>query len=71
MRVISRKRIQEARILFPSAASSLDGWYRVISKNTFANFSELKEVFGSVDKVGSLYVFNIGGNKVRSTANIH
>ena len=32
---------------------------------------ELRKSFGSVDKVGSLYVFNIGGNKLRLIASIH
>lgn len=71
MHVITKKRIKEAKILFPESASSLDGWYRVISKNKFRSFAELKALFNSVDKVGNFYVFDIGGNKIRLIAVIH
>ena len=71
MHVITKKRIKEAKILFKESASSLDGWYQVISNNSFKNFAELKKFFRSVDKVDNLYVFDIGGNKVRLIASIH
>lgn len=32
---------------------------------------ELQRIFSSVDKIGKLTVFNIGGNKVRLIAAIH
>jgi mRNA interferase HigB len=71
MHVITRKRIQEAKKIFPESASALDGWYRIISKNKFGSFAELKALFNSVDKVGKFHVFDIGGNKVRLIAVIH
>ncbi len=71
MHIITQKRIWEAKQAYPSTSSALDGWYRAIKKNDFANFTELKNVFRSVDKIGNLYVFNIGGNKIRLIANIH
>lgn len=71
MHVITKKRIKEAKIIFPESGNALDGWYQVISKNQFKNFAELKKFFGNVDKVGVLYVFDIGGNKVRLIASIH
>jgi mRNA interferase HigB len=42
----------------------------VIEANRFDNWSELRRTFNSVDKVGDLYVFNIGGNKYRLVASI-
>ena len=39
--------------------------------NEFKSFAGLKSVFNAVDKVGSLYVFDIGGNKLRLIAAIH
>ena len=39
--------------------------------NDFKNFSELKTTFKSVDNVGDLYVFDIGGNKLRLIASIY
>ncbi len=71
MHIITQKRIWEAKKEFPNCANALDGWYRVIRKNKFGNFSELKKTFNSVDKINDLYVFDIGGNKLRLIANIH
>lgn len=71
MHVITQSRIWEAKRKYPESANALDGWYRVVKKNQFNNFAELKKVFNSVDKVGSVFVFDIGGNKLRLIANIH
>lgn|SRR3990167_4928940 len=71
MHIITQKRIWEAIELHPESARALDGWYRVMKRNRFAKFSDLRNVFSSVDKVGDLYVFDIGGNKLRLIANIH
>ena len=37
----------------------------MIEKNSFASWAELKTAFNTVDKVGELAVFDIGGNKYR------
>ena len=71
MHIITKRRIIEAKALHPTCVSALDGWHRVIKNNEFKSFSELRSVFNSVDKVGSLYVFDIGGNKLRLIASIH
>src|SRR3989338_5903624 len=71
MHVISQKRIREAQNSFPAAASALRGWYRIVSQNKINNFSELRKIFNSVDRVAHLYVFDIGGNKLRLIASIH
>jgi mRNA interferase HigB len=42
-----------------------------MKNNDFSNFAHLRETFPSVDQVGKLTVFNIGGNKVRLIAAIH
>jgi mRNA interferase HigB len=42
----------------------------VIEKNRFENWGELKAAFNSVDRVGELLVFDIGGNKYRLIAYI-
>ena len=71
MHIITKKRIWDAKTKYPESASALVGWYRVISKNKFNTFAELKSTFNSVDKVKNLYVFNIAGNKLRLIASIH
>lgn len=69
--IITRKRTIEAKSKYPHSASALDSWYRVIEKNSYSSFAELKKTFNSIDKVGDLYVFDIGGNKLRLIASIH
>jgi mRNA interferase HigB len=71
MHIITQKRIWEAKKIHPTSASSLDGWLRIISRNTFMNFTDLKQTFGSIDKVNDYYVFDIGGNKLRFITKIH
>ena len=71
MHIITKRRITEAKDLFPQCASALLGWSKVLEQNNFKNFSALKATFNSVDKVGDLYVFDIGGNKLRLIVSIH
>ena len=71
MRVISNKRLVDFGALHPHATVPLKVWRRCIEANAFEHFADLKAVFGSVDRVGGLYVFDIGGNKFRLLAAIH
>lgn len=71
MHVITQSCIWEAKKKYPESANALDGWYRVIKKNQFSHFAELKMSFNSVDKVGNLIIFDIGGNKLRLISTIH
>ena len=71
MHIITKRTIAEAKTNYPQCASALDGWYRVVKNNTFSCFSDLKASFNAVDKVKDLYVFDIGGNKLRLIASIH
>lgn len=71
MRIISKRRISEAKKKYPDTANALDAWYRIVSKNNFTTFADLKATFPSVDKVGHVFVFNISGNKLRLIAGIH
>ena len=71
MHVITQKRIWDAKKNFPECATALGGWYRIIKKNSFNNFAALKKVFNTVDKTQDLYIFDVGGNKLRLVANIH
>lgn len=71
MHIITKRRIEEAKNLFPDCASALEGWKKVMKSNNFNCFSDLKSSFNAVDKVGELFVFNIGGNKLRLIASVH
>ena len=71
MHIIIRKRIIEAVMAHKHCESALDGWYPLIKSGEFENFAQLRETFGSIDKVGDYHVFNIAGNKLRLIAAIH
>jgi mRNA interferase HigB len=68
MHTISRKKLRDFWERHPDAQTPLACWYRLMEKGTFDNFAELRMTFPAVDKVGDLYVFNIGGNKYRLIA---
>ena len=68
MRIISNRALRSFAADHPHAAGALQGWRRVIEKNHFPNWAALKSAFNSVDRVGELVVFNIGGNKYRVVA---
>jgi mRNA interferase HigB len=59
--IITKKRIIEAKLKYHNCISALDGWYKIIEKNSFTNFFDLKKTFNSIDKVDNLYVFDIVG----------
>lgn len=71
MHVISRKALREFTRKHPDSETALDSWFHILEKNRFDSFNELRRVFPSVDKVGDLFVFNVGGNKYRLIASIH
>lgn len=52
----------------PRAEENAQGWRRVIEKNRFRNWADLKAAFNAIDKVGELTVFDLGGNKYRLIA---
>lgn len=70
MKLLSNKALREFAALHADAAQPLQAFRRKVEKGSFGNFAELRAVFPSVDKVGPLYVFNIGGNKVRLVAGL-
>lgn len=71
MHVISRKALWQFWERYPDSKNPLARWFRIMQKNDFANFSELRQTFPSADRVGGLIVFNIGGKKYRLIASIH
>jgi mRNA interferase HigB len=71
MHVITRRELNRFAQLYPDSKPALADWYRIIRKNVFENFAELRATFPAADKVGKLTVFNIGGNKYRLVAAIH
>ena len=70
MDIISQTKLKEFWRKYPDAKIPLDGWLRIVRKHDFVSFAELKSKFGSIDQVGRLTVFDIGGNKYRLIAAI-
>lgn len=68
MHVISRTRLAAFWSMHPDAERPLRTWHRLVATGNWAHFMELKRAFPSVDQVGRLTVFDIGGNKYRLVA---
>ncbi|MBF0449451.1 MAG: type II toxin-antitoxin system HigB family toxin [Candidatus Magnetomorum sp.] len=71
MHIISRKRLNDFALKYPSVKSSLQHWYKLMKKWNFESFYNLRQIFPNADRVGKLTVFDIGGNKVRLIAAVH
>lgn len=71
MHVITRRRLRDFAAEHRDSREPLGVWYKLISTSDFGSFSQLRQIFGSVDKVGKFTVFDIGGNKYRLIAVIH
>lgn len=71
MRVVSNRSLIDFAARHGAAHAVLQTWRKVIESRSFANFADLKRVFNAVDKVGDMYVFDVGGNKYRIVAAIH
>jgi mRNA interferase HigB len=68
MKLISNSALVNFASHHSESTKVLQAWRKVIEKNIFQNWSELKNTFNSVDKVGELTVFDVGGNKYRIIA---
>jgi mRNA interferase HigB len=68
MKLISNSALVNFAAKHPESETVLQAWRKVIEKNGFQNWSELKNTFNSVDKVNELAVFDVGGNKYRIIA---
>lgn len=71
MHVIKRKKILDFIQSNKNSETALNAWYRLVKKESYANFVALRNHFPHADQVGKLTVFNIGGNKYRLIAAIH
>lgn len=70
MKLISNRALRQFAAGHTDAEVPLQAWRRLIEKAVFRNFSELRAVFASADKVDDKIVFNIGGNKYRLIASV-
>lgn len=71
MHVISRKKLREFSYIHPDAKKGLDNWFRVLKKERWMMFADIRLTFRSADQVGKYTIFNIGGNKYRVICEIN
>jgi len=71
MHVISKKKLREFWERLPKARAQLEAWYQVARRAEWATVADVRQTFGTADRVGRLMVFDIGGNKYRLIAAIH
>ncbi len=66
MNIISETRLKKACKTYSDAESSVQSWIKLVKKQTWNSFSEVKatSIFAP-DQVKNFVVFNIGGNKYR------
>jgi len=65
MHVIAKPALVDFWTMHPAAKEPLDTWYRIMRRESFQNFSEIRQTFASADYVDGFTVFDIGGNKFR------
>lgn len=66
MRIISKKALQNFYSQYPDSKIPLENWYRMVKKEQWTCFTDIKKTFNTVDNVGNKrYVFNIKGNDYR------
>ncbi len=71
MHIISRKALKQFWKRHLDSMKPLSRWFRIMEKNDFVSFNDLRDTFPTADKVGDLIVFNVGGNKYRLIVSIH
>jgi mRNA interferase HigB len=70
--VISKPKLKEFWERHAHSQEALEAWYRLVSRGDFANFAEVKQVFGSADYVQPDYiVFDIKGNHYRIVTRVN
>jgi mRNA interferase HigB len=71
MHIISRKALVSFWEQYPDSKAPLARWFKIVRQTDFKTFAALRRTFPSVDKVGDLVVFDVGGNKYRLIVSIH
>jgi mRNA interferase HigB len=71
LRVIAKRPLVQFWTKHPEAEKPLRSWLTICTTKDFENFAQLKQTFGTVDKVGKFIVFDIGGNKFRLIVVVH
>lgn len=71
MHVLSKPALTIFWKTHPEAKSSLQSWFKIMQRETFSDFNDLRATFPSADYIDGLTVFNIGGNNYRLITSIN
>jgi len=71
MHLISRRPLKQFWGKYPDAETALRHWIKAVETAGWKNFADVRQLFGSADRVGKFVVFNIAGNKYRLIVVIH
>ena len=71
MHLISRRPLKQFWGKYPDAETALRHWIKAVETAGWKNFADVRQLFGSADRVGKFVVFNIAGNKYRLITAIH
>lgn len=63
MHIISKRRLREFWAIHPESTNVLLHWHTTLAQAQATDFSTLKAVFNTVDRVSGCVVFDVGGNK--------
>jgi mRNA interferase HigB len=63
--IITKRRLREFAAVHADARPSLATWEQVTTATTWSNLAETRQSWPSVDPVGRLTVFNVGGINYR------
>lgn len=76
MRIIKETTLSVFGAKHPQAASGLESWRRIIRREQFRHFADVRQFYSSADQVrvasgNPIIVFNICGNKYRLICAMH
>ena len=76
MRIIAESTLHRLAARQPEAAPGLEGWRRIVRRERFRHFADLRRCFRSADQVRvasnkAVVVFNIHGNAYRLICALH
>lgn len=70
MRIISEKRLREFWEQHKEAKSPMREWIKIVRKQIWNNFADVRKTFNHADIYGLCTIFNVGGNKYRIIAKV-
>lgn len=65
MNVICKRQLFEKAAQFPDAITPIRSWYRIAVVARWEDLEDVRRVYPAADMIGTLAIFNIGGNKYR------